>query len=122
MAVVAIMISFTSSVPIPPNTNTNTNAHINHYCNFVPRAWCQPQRIPKQPSPVKKRDAHDDRHNIKGSDPTYKFPIGEPCIIKSRTGPGSDDNNGDLSQRGWCPPQMLDPVDPPCTIMPCINT
>ncbi|KAK3839232.1 MAG: hypothetical protein JOS17DRAFT_829866 [Linnemannia elongata] len=121
IVVVAIMVSFTSSAPIPPSNNINTNTHINHDCYFVPRAWCQPQRIPEHPKPVKKRDAHNDHNNSRGSNPAYKFPIGEPCIIKSRTGPGSDNNKSDLSPRDWCPPQMLDPEDPPCTILPCIG-
>ncbi|KAK5827467.1 hypothetical protein F5H01DRAFT_331528 [Linnemannia elongata] len=119
MVVVAIIVSFSSSAPIPPSINTNTNTHINHYCYMVPGALCQPQKIPEQPKPVKKRDVHDDHNNSRESNPAYKFPIGEPCIIKSRRGPGSDNTKGDLSTRDWCPPQMLDPEDPTCTILPC---
>ncbi|KAF9152938.1 hypothetical protein BG015_004416 [Linnemannia schmuckeri] len=104
MVAITTIISFTSSTPIPINTNNN--------CHLVPRAWCQPQKIPEQPKPVKRTDAHDDANSSRGPTISYNFPIGEPCTIKSRTGPSSFYSNSDLSPSDWCPPQMLDPVEP----------
>ncbi|KAF8932949.1 hypothetical protein BGZ47_011090 [Haplosporangium gracile] len=104
MVAATTIILFTSSAPIPTNTNNN--------CRLVPRTWCQPQRIPEQPKPVKRTDAYDDDNN-RGPTISYKFPIGDSCTIKSRTGPSSFNSNSDLSPSGWCPPQSLDSVEHP---------